>query len=699
MRYHELAVQYWLSRWAIVREGYPVPVVFSSPLDALSHFAQLWARDNNPFNYLLDLKDETGKPLYEPHPSPVRYPLISVKRLGWKYRTEQNFSIHRWRHVNWPTVSDAGPVIPGKEQLGTGLERRDLGEVMTARRPMAWNYSFQIDHYCNRPDTQAFFIDQLMDQLWRTGGTPQTWIEVDYPGYGKMLVRLYLAGDIDNTTPETPANDGYMEFRTSVTVVLEGFNVDTRFKIYPAFWTLIFGEGSSDAGSSDAGGPLPPDQLQILFTEDSRRYSENPTVLSRPGMPPLTSATTFNQEIEVLPFSLDVGSQWQAEGVLLPLALDATLTWEVVPPDQPEEVDATLVWDVLEVAQLDAVIAWSVEEPAPPEVELVNLDAVVAWSVEEPAPPPESEVVTLDASIIWDSAMPEIFSGLAAYDEFDRYAVEDPVVNTLNGGYGWDGPWQISGTGALEALALDSPLDKRTDSRLVLKSSPVSLRRKMQLPVGWTSITLGFRYVFLQGAATITGTPRFAFGFSNAAKGGYTDVSSNHWVGMHSVSESWGRYDFGVYGSYNPVDLHGLYLIDGVPTNPGWLKFDTFPPEFYQSYLAGNPDYPRAVILRLTRGTPWRMEGVIGHYNNIASKEINTLGQVLGAIGGSDMGWAAEMLWEVGSSKRVDETEGVFSLITPDEATNGDFDCVDIYWSNGNDSSLQICDVLVRATV
>src|SRR5215831_4071325 len=106
MRYHELWLQRWLNAKFVVRWGVPCPVVFSTPLDAYSLFTRLWADSNNPFKYLLDAKDENGTPLYEPYPSPVRYPLISVMRKGVKLRPYQNFSVHRWQHVNWPTISD-----------------------------------------------------------------------------------------------------------------------------------------------------------------------------------------------------------------------------------------------------------------------------------------------------------------------------------------------------------------------------------------------------------------------------------------------------------------------------------------------------------------------------------------------------------------------------------------------------------------
>jgi hypothetical protein len=279
MRYHELAVQGWLNKLFFVRFGYPVPVVFASPMDAFSQFTNLWSQETNPFTYLLDLKDTQGTPLYEPFPSPVRYPVISVYRKGWKYRAYQNFSIHRWRSINWPTVSDTGSTIYGPVQNGVGLGKCELGNVTTSRFPMAWDYRFQIDHFCNRPDTQAFYIEQLMQEFWRTGGTPQTWIRVHYPGWGQRLVRLYLDGDIESLTPEEPEEGKNVEFRTSFTAVLEGFDVDLRYEIYPAMWELVYGQST-----------INPETLKksfILFGSDDVRLKDNNSTLnSRRNVPP-----------------------------------------------------------------------------------------------------------------------------------------------------------------------------------------------------------------------------------------------------------------------------------------------------------------------------------------------------------------------------------------------------------------------------
>src|SRR3974390_3038558 len=87
MRYHELALAAWLNQKFILRQGYPIPVVFASPMDAFTKLQNLWKLEKNPFSYLFNLVDDKGTPLYEPYPAVPRYPLLSVMRKGWKYRT------------------------------------------------------------------------------------------------------------------------------------------------------------------------------------------------------------------------------------------------------------------------------------------------------------------------------------------------------------------------------------------------------------------------------------------------------------------------------------------------------------------------------------------------------------------------------------------------------------------------------------
>lgn len=267
MRWHELALQRWCNLNFLVADGYPVPVLFSSPMDAFSQFKNLWRADNNPFKYLLDLRDNNGTPVYAAYPEPPKYPLISVHRKGWSYRTSQNYSYKRWRRISWPTVShDAA--------------KADLGNVATTRMPAAWDFKFQVDHFCLRPETQSNFITALMGTLWRSGGIPQTWLTVEYPGhFYRKYVRMYLDGNVDSVTPPEPQDGQITEYRTSFGLVIEGYAPDLNYEVFPAVWNLVI------------NGRMPgnPQELDQLFAPrvDLRRPDQrgNPILDARTNVP------------------------------------------------------------------------------------------------------------------------------------------------------------------------------------------------------------------------------------------------------------------------------------------------------------------------------------------------------------------------------------------------------------------------------
>jgi hypothetical protein len=292
MRYHELWLQRWFYSRFFVREGYPIPVVFSTPMDAFSHFNKLWADEQNPFAYLFNVKDEHGTPLYEPHPSPVRYPLISIMRKGVAFRSYQNFSIHRWQRINWPTVSDTGTVVIDG-QVGNDLVKCDLGNVTTSRMPMAFDYKFQVDHFCLRPDTQAFYVERLINQFWRSGGKMQTWMDIEYPGWGSQYIRVFVDGDVDQSVPDE-YQDKNVEFRTSFTLTIEGFAVDLNYQVKPALWKLI-PYSATPADLENLNGFYDP--------VDLRPDGYNQVLEARPAIP---AAGTCQQEI--------VNAEWATYG-------------------------------------------------------------------------------------------------------------------------------------------------------------------------------------------------------------------------------------------------------------------------------------------------------------------------------------------------------------------------------------------------
>lgn len=227
MRLHELAIQNWLNTRIHVQDGYPVPVIFAPVMDAYSQLQNLWKAPNNPFAYLLDIKDESGTPLYEPHPSNIRYPLLSVQRKSWAFRSSQNYTLHPARIYGWKSDQD-------------NPDRTEMAYVVQRQRPMAWDFTYQIDFLCLRPDTQAYFIEKMMGEFWRTGAPePQTWITVPYPTwFGVRAVRMRLTNGIQNMTQEAPQPGNITEYRTSMQVIVEGYKLDSDYDVVPAFWNL-----------------------------------------------------------------------------------------------------------------------------------------------------------------------------------------------------------------------------------------------------------------------------------------------------------------------------------------------------------------------------------------------------------------------------------------------------------------------------
>lgn len=270
MRYHELALQRWLNLNFHVVAGYPVPVVFTAPMDAFSYYSKMWATENSPFAYLYNAKDSAGNPLYEPYPAPARYPIISVHRRGWRIRQSQNYSIHRWRRLGWTT----------RFTSGTNL-RDDIGNVLTAQMPQAVDFLYQIDFFCLRPDTLAVFVKHFMQKCRRTGGQNfQTWITVAYPFYGQLFSRLFVDGELAPMMPEE-GGDTNQEYRVSIPVVVEGWEPDVVIQEEPVFWTLVVNGKTPSAVS--------PGELETVYTASvDMRSSQltNNVMASRDNLPP-----------------------------------------------------------------------------------------------------------------------------------------------------------------------------------------------------------------------------------------------------------------------------------------------------------------------------------------------------------------------------------------------------------------------------
>lgn len=281
MRIHELALQRWFyHNFFIQAATYPIPVIFNPPRLAFAEFNRLWqgaTNPQNPFNYLTRLVDEHGTPLYEPYPSNVRYPLITVRRLGTRYRTSQSYTPHRYRRLFWPTVS-------------SDVVRQQLGYVAQAQMPSAWDYRFQVSFFCRTPEMLAYFNSRLHSALKVSAGDAQTFIVGRYPFHnGPQYLRLYLDGSIDDVQPDAQP-ESYTEYQTSFNLVIEGYNVYFNMQYVPTFWRLAVGQQV-----------VSPEVLERIFdfntvevTEDLRNVAINPVVDSTVGIPVPATGTNAN---------------------------------------------------------------------------------------------------------------------------------------------------------------------------------------------------------------------------------------------------------------------------------------------------------------------------------------------------------------------------------------------------------------------
>ena len=225
-RIHELALNNWLYHSFFVSAGYPVPVVFATPMDAFSEFDRLFTLDNGPFAYLRKLPNE-------PYPSNVRYPLLSINRRGWAFRPTQNYSSHVERRWDWPTV----------DGVEDGLTMSNLASVRQERMASAWDFKFEINHYAMVPDTQALFVQRLFRMLQYSAGQPQVYILTIYPGHNPQLIRTYLEGEIQDVTEKTPGENP-MVYRTVFNLTMEGYSYDNDKVTVPTVWRMLSSEAA-----------------------------------------------------------------------------------------------------------------------------------------------------------------------------------------------------------------------------------------------------------------------------------------------------------------------------------------------------------------------------------------------------------------------------------------------------------------------
>ena len=91
-----------------------------------------------------------------------------------------------------------------------------------------------------------------------------------------MQVRMALEGDVTDATPNDPGQE-QVKFQTSFGVRVEGWQMDMRDLVLPAFWLEII----------RVNAEVSPGVLENLYTRtfDLRDECQNPNILTRDGIP------------------------------------------------------------------------------------------------------------------------------------------------------------------------------------------------------------------------------------------------------------------------------------------------------------------------------------------------------------------------------------------------------------------------------
>lgn len=249
-----------------------MPVVYAAPMLAFAEFNRLWQDPRSIFNYL---KAPTAASVW---PVNTRTPLISHILTGTKYRPELSAATKVNRYSSWPSVSSAAQ----------GMRENYLAEVQQVRYAQAFDFNFQLDFWCQDPNTQNIFFEQLFNAFRvSSAGEQQTWVPVPYPpSHGTQMVRLRLTGDPQNIVDtNSPAVDNVTLYRTSLNISIEGYRPDRTIITVPAVWYM---------GFSIEPDNLAPADLNTFFVNgnfDLRAEPDNPVVELRNALMPPVGGT------------------------------------------------------------------------------------------------------------------------------------------------------------------------------------------------------------------------------------------------------------------------------------------------------------------------------------------------------------------------------------------------------------------------
>ena len=198
-----------------------------------------------------------------------------------------------------------------------------------------------------------------------------------------------------------------------------------------------------------------------------------------------------------------------------------------------------------------------------------------------------------------------------------------------------------------------------------------SFARQISLPVGWSKVRVGIRLHLTSTGAALTGSNSVAIGLCSGLTNTFGDVTTTHWAGFYSDDINFfntNRYAWATY----PSKKVGTTITKGTRSNDvrigaGAASATADIALFFVDITKGSPNYTFNLFIHTTDGAP-----------------ANT----------TNADFLSFMQQATPSLSEYTYTSNV--TLAVDEATDGVFDSINIFWST-TQIAMEVCDVgLVR---
>lgn len=194
-----------------------------------------------------------------------------------------------------------------------------------------------------------------------------------------------------------------------------------------------------------------------------------------------------------------------------------------------------------------------------------------------------------------------------------------------------------------------------------------SFARKISLPVGWSKVRVGIRLHLTSTGAALTGSNSVAIGLCSGLTNTFGDVTTTHWAGLYSDDVNFFTTDRYAWATY-PSKKVGTTITKGTRSTDVYIGAGAASASadialFFVDITKGSPNYTFNLFLHSANSTP-------GNFTNAD--------------------FLSFMQQATPSNTGYTYTSNV--TVAVDEATDGVFDSINLYWST-TQIAMEVCDV------